>query len=125
MKSNGKHLLDVGCGPGFFLKLGKELGWNVLGIDPSPKIAEQARSLDLNIITGDFNEIKISDSEKFDVIHMQGVMEHLPEPMKTMKKCIKLLKPGGIFYNVVANDHNPIQQILKKKDFLQFYLKNS
>lgn len=114
LQSGGRQLLDIGCGPGFFIKFGKELGWDVLGIEPSPKIANQAKSLNLKIMNIDFNEDTTSEIGLFDVIHMQGVMEHLPDPKKTVELCFKLLKPGGIFCTVVANDYNPLQHILRK-----------
>jgi len=34
----------------------------------------------------------------FDVITMRGVIEHLPDPVKTIKKVSDLMKPGGLFY---------------------------
>lgn len=114
LNSGGKRLLDVGCGPGFFMKFGEELGWDTLGIEPSSKIVDQARSLGLNVIHSNFDEKNSLDLGKFDVIHMQGVMEHLSDPIKTINLCFKLLKPGGIFCTVVANDHNPLQQIIRK-----------
>ena len=122
LESGGRRILDVGCGPGFFIKLGKELGWDTHGIEPSPKIANQARSLGLEIINADFNEDTTSNIGQFDVIHMQGVMEHLADPKKIIELCFKLLKPGGIFCTVVANDYNPLQNILRKGfDYLSWW----
>lgn len=114
LQSKGKKILDIGCGPGFFLKLGKELGWDTLGIEPSQTMANHAKSLGLKIINSDINEKITSDIGQFDVIHMQGVMEHLADPKIAVELCFKLLKPGGVFCTIVANDYNPLQDILKK-----------
>ena len=35
--TTGRHLLDIGSGPGYFLKCGIDLGWDVLGVEPSNK----------------------------------------------------------------------------------------
>ena len=35
-----KKILDIGSGPGFFLKYGKERGWDTLGVEPSEQAAE-------------------------------------------------------------------------------------
>lgn len=39
-----RRILDIGCGPGFFLKFGKERSWKTFGIEPSIKAALFAQS---------------------------------------------------------------------------------
>ena len=39
-----RKLLDVGSGPGLFLKLGEQPGWHVIGIEPSEKAAEYSKN---------------------------------------------------------------------------------
>src|SRR3989338_3296779 len=110
---NRRRILDVGSGPGFFLKLGKERGWKTLGIEPSDRAATYAKKLGLRIINGFLDEDKAKRWDKFDVIHMSSVMEHLPDPRKILHLCYQLLNPGGIFCTSVANDYNPLQNILR------------
>ena len=109
----GRRILDVGCGPGFFLKLGQERGWDTLGVDPAVQAADHARNLGLEIINEPLSQAHVDRLGKFDVIYMQGVMEHLPDPVAFTHLCYELLKPNGLLCTIVANDYNPFQQIIR------------
>src|SRR5450755_3673097 len=50
-----RRILDIGCGPGFFLKTARERGWTVHGIEPSRQAAEHARGLGIEITEEFFN----------------------------------------------------------------------
>jgi 2-polyprenyl-3-methyl-5-hydroxy-6-metoxy-1,4-benzoquinol methylase len=106
------RILDIGSGPGFFLKHGLDLGWSVLGIEPGEQPAEFSKSIGVDVINSGFENIDIKAIGKFDVIHTQGVIEHLREPGKLMEMCRKILNPNGIVCFVVANEYNPLQKIL-------------
>jgi len=91
--------LDIGCGPGFLLSQAKERGWQCMGLDSSPFAPQFARErfgLD-NVHTGLIEDVDFK-GKTFDVISMQHVIEHLYEPVPTMRDILKLLKPGGILY---------------------------
>ena len=52
-----RKILDIGSGPGLFLKYGKERGWNVQGIEPSQKAYEySSKKLGLYVFNGFFNK---------------------------------------------------------------------
>lgn len=110
-----RRILDIGCGPGFFLKLGRERGWQTLGIEPSARAAAYAKKFGLKIINGFLDKEKTKRLGKFDAIHMSSVMEHLSNPQEALRRCFCLLKPAGIFCAVVANDYNPLQKILREE----------
>lgn len=123
LKTKSRKILEIGCGPGFFLKLGKELGWEVRGIEPSVQASEYGKNMGLSIITGELNSQNLKGLGKFDVIYLEGVMEHLPDPAKAVKMCYKILKPGGLFCTIVANDYNPLQNILRETmDFAPWWI---
>jgi len=91
--------LDIGCGPGFLLSQAKERGWQCMGLDSSPFAPQFARErfgLE-NVHTGLIEDVDFK-GQTFDVISMQHVIEHLYEPLPTMRDILKLLKPGGILY---------------------------
>jgi len=91
--------LDIGCGPGFLLSQAKERGWQCTGLDSSPFAPQFARErfgLD-DVHTGLIEDVDFA-GKTFDVISMQHVIEHLYEPVPTMREILKLLKPGGVLY---------------------------
>lgn len=94
LHNEGGTLLDVGCGDGSFLALARSCGWDVVGLDPDPKAAANSARQGLTVYEGD---IKYFDgqTELFDVITLNHVIEHVYEPVKVLKACHALLKPGG------------------------------
>jgi len=91
--------LDIGCGPGFLLSQANARGWQCMGLDSSPfapRFARERFGLD-NVHTGLIEDVDFK-GKTFDVISMQHVIEHLYEPVPTMREILKLLKPGGILY---------------------------
>ena len=106
-------ILDIGSGPGFFLQLGRERGWDVLGVEPGSQAVEHARNLGVKVIQGSWCHIKPEQLGTFDVVHVGWAMEHLPDPKAFVKACARLVKPDGVLCAVVANDYNPLQHILQ------------
>lgn len=93
-RDKGK-LLDVGCGSGRFLARLHELGWEVVGVEPDGEAAKLAREyFRLNVHEGKLEDVCFPDNE-FDVITMNHVIEHLSNPIGTLKECWRILKPGG------------------------------
>lgn len=93
VKPGGK-LLDVGCGNGSFLKLARSCGWEVVGLDPDPKAIQNAKNYGLEAYIGGI-EYFTGEEELFDFISLNHVIEHVHNPVATLKSCYALLKPGG------------------------------
>jgi 2-polyprenyl-3-methyl-5-hydroxy-6-metoxy-1,4-benzoquinol methylase len=93
--AEGKSLLDVGCGPGVFLGLAREAGFNAVGVELNPTLAQMARErTGVEVVTGDFTALEMAD-RKFDVITVLDLIEHVADPIDLLKRCRGLLKPGG------------------------------
>jgi 2-polyprenyl-3-methyl-5-hydroxy-6-metoxy-1,4-benzoquinol methylase len=90
----GARVLDIGCGNGSFLWQMRSLGWEVCGVEPDPQSAAHARAAGLNVLDGLLQQQSLPEAH-FDGITMTHVIEHLHEPMDTLRRCWKLLKPGG------------------------------
>jgi len=109
-----RRILDVGSGPGFFLLHGKERGWETVGIEPSKQAARHSKELGLEIFEQFLSEELAGTLGQFDVVHLSQVLEHIPDPVKMLAICQKLLLPGGILCTVVPNDYNPFQLALRE-----------
>lgn len=113
-KSRGERILEVGCSAGFFLKYGKKIGWNVLGIEPAIHAYDYAKNLGINVINSTYEEIDNDALDNFDVIYSAYVLEHLPNPQNFIKKSWELLKRGGLLVTEIPNDFNPLQELYLK-----------
>ncbi|WP_299115626.1 class I SAM-dependent methyltransferase [uncultured Winogradskyella sp.] len=101
-KSDGKTLLDVGCGTGDFLKTAKEDNWNVSGIEPNPDARKIANLKTENTV---FDIPKLSEfgANSFNVITLWHVLEHLPNMEEHLRIFNRLLKPNGHLVIAVPN----------------------
>lgn len=110
LQKKQRKLLDVGTGPGHFLSIGYERGWQTMGIEPSLQASEYAINHGLKVIQGFFDESSIKDLTSYDVIHANDVLEHIPDPIGFVKLAYKLLKNRGIICIAVPNDFNILQK---------------
>jgi 2-polyprenyl-3-methyl-5-hydroxy-6-metoxy-1,4-benzoquinol methylase len=103
-KTSEKKLLDIGCGTGDFLFTCKKNGWNVVGVEPNKNAKSLAEIKLLNSkvsnIVADITELS---SEKFDVITLWHVLEHVPNLEEYICKLKLLLKPNGVLVIAVPN----------------------
>ena len=97
--TSGK-LLDVGAGGGEFTYVSSQSGFDSTGIEPNIGYSNYAKDqYQANVKTGQLTDI----DDKFDVITMFHVMEHIPDPVKTFKKLYDLLKDDGSLFIEVPN----------------------
>jgi SAM-dependent methyltransferase len=87
-------ILDVGCSRGWFLEAMS--GWECYGCEIATVAAEIAqRRFGERIFVGSFEDYQ-APNEFFDVIALQDVLDHCPQPFSVLAKCYRLLKPGGL-----------------------------
>ncbi len=93
-------ILDVGCGGGIICEPLARLGAKVTGIDFAPnnimaaKIHSKKNKLKINYLNQDIEKSKLD--EKFDIILMFEVLEHLDNWKKTIKNIKKNLNKNGL-----------------------------
>jgi 2-polyprenyl-3-methyl-5-hydroxy-6-metoxy-1,4-benzoquinol methylase len=93
-------LLDVGAGGGEFTYVSSQSGFDSTGIEPNIGYSNYAKDqYQANVKTGQLVDI----DDKFDVITMFHVMEHIPDPVKTFKKLYDLLNEDGSLFIEVPN----------------------
>lgn len=100
-----KHkILDIGCANGEFLKMLHSKGFNELfGIDLAQSYVEFAKkNTKFNIQLGSALDIPFNEN-KFDVLYMDQVLEHLVDPNKAFLEAKRVLKENGYFCISVPN----------------------
>lgn len=97
LPAGGGRLLDVGCGNGGFLMLARQAGWQVEGIDFDAGAVQTARSRGLDVHHGGV-ELLEDRSACYDVITLCHVIEHVHDPVATLRRLHALLKPGGVLW---------------------------
>ena len=91
---SGGKVLDIGCGSGERLEKMRSLGWTVSGIDFDEKAVGIAKSRGLDVSCGTIPGTWFP-TESFDVVIMNHVIEHVPDPIELLRECNRILKPGG------------------------------
>jgi SAM-dependent methyltransferase len=94
-KPPGK-ILDVGCFTGTFMKVAAAEGWEVEGVELSSWAAGIARKAGIGTIYEHPLEQLSLPKNRFDVITLWDVIEHVVQPVDMLKAAGSLLKPGGI-----------------------------
>lgn len=97
------HLLDLGCGTGEFLATMKVAGWQVRGIERDPRAAAWAREqAQLPVLTGGIEVLQTID-QRYDVITLWHVLEHLYHPGVALAIIAKHLRENGWLLVAVPN----------------------
>jgi 2-polyprenyl-3-methyl-5-hydroxy-6-metoxy-1,4-benzoquinol methylase len=99
----GATALDIGCANGDFLLGLAERNWSLYGVELAEEPAAFARDvLGLNVYTGTLEDADFPDGF-FDVIFAFMVVEHLTDPLVTLREVKRTLKHGGYFVISVPN----------------------
>lgn len=94
-KTSGR-LLDVGCAMGGFLKVARDQGFDVNGVEVSQYATEYVKNnLGIEVSNCPLPSAGLSE-ESFDVITLWDVIEHLSDPHPTLAAANKLLRRDGI-----------------------------
>lgn len=84
-------LLDVGCGNGKFIRQMRSLGWNACGVDPDEAAVAQGLKDGLHVFQGSI--IDLPSDAHYDVITLNHVIEHVPDPIFLLAECGRRLTP--------------------------------
>lgn len=111
--NKNEKLLDIGSGSGQFVYEMKLLGVDSLGVEPGDFDINDATKKGVKIIKGDLIASKIPKNS-FDIITMNHVLEHVPNPIETLKELNGILKKGGTFIVGVPNTDSFAKKIFGK-----------
>ena len=92
---NGKRVLDVGAGLGFFSHKFKRLGGEVLSTDVDhDALSFIKETLGIQTLPWDIEKDSTLTTQ-FDLIFMGEILEHIKDPSKVFERVSRLLRPGG------------------------------
>lgn len=109
------RLLDIGAAQGLLLIAAGVRGIRAVGIEPwgeARRVAEQLAGdigAQITIIPGGAEQLPI-DSESFDIVHANSVIEHVLDPQAMLDEAFRVLKPGGMLWFCTASSRCPRQR---------------
>jgi SAM-dependent methyltransferase len=89
-------VIDIGCGAGGTLVPFKENGWRVAGCDVGISYLQYGLDQGLSLEEGETDTLK--KYGKADLVILSHVLEHFPEPLKSLLEISELLCEGGYLY---------------------------
>lgn len=117
--SKDMEVLDIGCATAGFLNILKGYVKRVKGIELYGPHVEFAREcLGLDVEMKDTDDIK---EEKYDVICLFHVLEHVTNPLDLLGQIYKKLKDKGLLIIEVPNVNDPLISIYDVSSYKNFY----
>jgi 2-polyprenyl-3-methyl-5-hydroxy-6-metoxy-1,4-benzoquinol methylase len=106
--SSSQKLLDYGCGTGAFASFCQQNGWNVSGIEPNSKARQLAETQLQKPVYESIENISenLNETEKFDVITLWHVLEHIHQLSETLSELKKRLSTNGKLIIAVPNPNS-------------------
>lgn len=111
-----KSVLDIGCGAGYFLNLIRQMSPNIrlVGVDLG---IETTYKNNITFIENDYINFFYETKDKYDVISLWGVLEHVKDPGLLLSKAREALNPNGVLMVCVPNCESEIVETLWSKCF--------
>lgn len=98
-----KRVLDVGCGAGrlaimcaHFARSVDAFDFSEMAISLAQKNAKCSGTENVNFFVSDIESFSLRSRERYDLITLVGVLEHVNDPASTIKKLNSLMKNEGI-----------------------------
>lgn len=113
---SNKTVLDVGCATGYLAQTLNAFGNTVSGVEYDPEAAKTAEQHMVRVDVADLDHadlVEIADGRTFDVVVFGDVLEHLRDPIPTLRQSRHLLKPGGYIVISIPNiSHGDVRMSL-------------
>lgn len=118
------RVLDIGCGYGGTIRAFAEAGYETLGLEIDPNLAEFARLnieriSNAQVMCADFVTENPTALGTFDLIFCTDVIEHVSDPDHALKVAASILRPGGLLVLQIPN-RDSVQQVLADGHFCLF-----
>lgn len=101
--NNYLSLLDIGCGDGAFLKFAMKNGLLVCGLDCDYTAIENLKKEDINCIYGKLGETVAPSNQKFDIITLWDVIEHIDNIESALLWLSQTIQKNGTIILITPN----------------------
>lgn len=91
----GETVLDVGCGTGAILEIGRALGANMEGLEVDLSVVERIVSQGFQCHGGSLTSCNTLTDRHYDRVILNQVLEHLERPIEALKRCGQILRDDG------------------------------
>lgn len=103
-----RRALELGCARGVFLQQLRDQGWECVGVEPSAEVAGRTKACGFDVRIGMLEAVMHDDPEtfapeSFDAVFAWMVVEHLHDPVGTLRIAKALLKRNGTLTFSVPN----------------------
>jgi SAM-dependent methyltransferase len=109
-----RRVLDVGCATGDLLLAIREAGNpNVVGVEVGTTAASVARDRGLDVHEAELDDVAFPD-DSFDTAILSHTLEHVPDPLVTVREVRRILRPGGALILWLPNVESTEARVLGK-----------
>ncbi|MBD2232053.1 class I SAM-dependent methyltransferase [Phormidium tenue] len=130
-------VLEIGCGHGSFVALMQQTGYRASGVEMSPWVVSFGHeAFQVPIHLGPVENLDIP-LNSLDAIVLMDVLEHLPDPVSTLRCCADFLKPEGFLliqtpefqenmsYQLLKESQSPFLKMLQADEHLHLFSQKS
>ncbi len=107
------RLLDVGAGPGVLVEEAAGRGWDAVGIDLSAWAVGEAQRRGIDVRMRTLEDLDAPPAS-IDAAVVADVIEHVPDPLATMRTLHGLLKPGGVVFLATPDVDSVVARTLRR-----------
>jgi SAM-dependent methyltransferase len=103
---DGRLVLDIGGGPGFFLQAFNKAGSRAFCVDADAGELSGSGRPARDSILGSALDLPLAD-RRVDVSFSSNVLEHVPEPERMLDEMVRVTKSGGLVFCAFTNWLSP------------------
>ena len=121
---SGNRVVEVGCATGpYTVRLAREMGYRMTGVDLSPKSIAIAVDLldrvgltgEIDYREGDFEKLECLEDDEFEGLLSFSCIRYVPDPLEGLRQALRAVEPGGRVVVDFPNRYCPWFKILKTK----------
>ena len=112
IQPDARSLLDIGCGIGTTLLAARSAGLDIAGIEPNHYACRYAKeNYGIDIVEGNF--CAAVTRKKYDLVVLDQVLEHVPDPRGFIADVFSILGYGGLLYLSFPGNEGGILRVMR------------